>query len=164
LGIGQPDIPLPSFQLAFGRFVRRKGCLSATEAFKRSEAERFHANGIDDCSSVAKKVLFLQIETAQQTRAGVAALEPAGSCGMQERPQKITFAEMRSAGVHGVLIYCADYKCVTPSPPWRTDGVMTCGFRISSRGLSAQLAASEAPMCDRISTGTGKPRSLGVIK
>jgi len=27
---------------------------------------------------------------------------------MQERPQKITFAEMRSAGVHGVLIYCAD--------------------------------------------------------
>jgi hypothetical protein len=30
--------------------------------------------------------------------------------------------------------------------------------------LSAELAASEAPMCDRISTGTGKPRSLGVIK
>jgi len=26
------------------------------------------------------------------------------------RPQKITFAEMRSAGVRGVLIYCADCK------------------------------------------------------
>jgi hypothetical protein len=28
-----------------------------------------------------------------------------------ERPQKITFAEMRSSGVRGVLIYCADYRC-----------------------------------------------------
>jgi hypothetical protein len=27
------------------------------------------------------------------------------------RPTKITFAEMRTAGVRGVLIYCSDYKC-----------------------------------------------------
>jgi hypothetical protein len=27
------------------------------------------------------------------------------------RPQKITFGEMRSTGVRGVLTYCADYKC-----------------------------------------------------
>jgi hypothetical protein len=27
------------------------------------------------------------------------------------RPQKITFAEMRAAGVSGVLVYCADYRC-----------------------------------------------------
>jgi len=27
------------------------------------------------------------------------------------RPQKITFAEMRSSGVRGLLIYCADYRC-----------------------------------------------------
>ena len=27
------------------------------------------------------------------------------------RPTKITFAEMRAAGVRGVLIYCSDYKC-----------------------------------------------------
>jgi len=27
------------------------------------------------------------------------------------RPQKITFAEMREAGVRGLLIYCSDYKC-----------------------------------------------------
>jgi hypothetical protein len=28
-----------------------------------------------------------------------------------ERPQKITFAEMRSSCVRGLLIYCSDYKC-----------------------------------------------------
>jgi hypothetical protein len=27
------------------------------------------------------------------------------------RPQKITFAEMRAAGVRGLLIYCSDYRC-----------------------------------------------------
>ena len=26
-------------------------------------------------------------------------------------PQKITFGEMRSTGVHGVLVYCTDYRC-----------------------------------------------------
>ena len=30
---------------------------------------------------------------------------------MAERPQKITFGEMRAMGVRGVLIYCADYQC-----------------------------------------------------
>jgi hypothetical protein len=30
---------------------------------------------------------------------------------MSDRPQKITFAEMREMGVHGLLIYCADYRC-----------------------------------------------------
>jgi hypothetical protein len=28
-----------------------------------------------------------------------------------DRPQKITFAEMRASGVRGILIYCADYRC-----------------------------------------------------
>ncbi|MGY8677115.1 hypothetical protein Q2941_04785 [Bradyrhizobium sp. UFLA05-153] len=27
------------------------------------------------------------------------------------RPVKITFGEMREMGVHGVLVYCADYRC-----------------------------------------------------
>jgi hypothetical protein len=27
------------------------------------------------------------------------------------RPRKITLAEMRDAGVRGILVYCADYKC-----------------------------------------------------
>ncbi|MBR0939335.1 hypothetical protein JQ586_39045 [Bradyrhizobium jicamae] len=26
-------------------------------------------------------------------------------------PQKITFGDMRSMGVRGVLVYCADYQC-----------------------------------------------------
>ena len=30
---------------------------------------------------------------------------------MPDRPQKITFAEMREMGVRGLLIYCADYRC-----------------------------------------------------
>jgi hypothetical protein len=30
---------------------------------------------------------------------------------MTERPQKITFAEMRDMGVRGLLVYCADYRC-----------------------------------------------------
>jgi hypothetical protein len=27
------------------------------------------------------------------------------------RPQKITFAEMRAAGVRGLPVYCSDYRC-----------------------------------------------------
>jgi hypothetical protein len=30
---------------------------------------------------------------------------------MPDRPQKITFAEMRDMGVRGLLIYFPDYKC-----------------------------------------------------
>jgi len=34
-----------------------------------------------------------------------------------DRPQKITFAEMRDMGVRGLLIYCADYRrAVTHGP------------------------------------------------
>jgi hypothetical protein len=28
-----------------------------------------------------------------------------------DRPQKITFGEMRASGIRGLLIYCADYQC-----------------------------------------------------
>jgi hypothetical protein len=28
-----------------------------------------------------------------------------------KRSQKITFGEMRDTGVHGILIYCSDYRC-----------------------------------------------------
>jgi len=30
---------------------------------------------------------------------------------MPDRPEKITFCEMRESGVRGLLIYCADYRC-----------------------------------------------------
>ena len=41
------------------------------------------------------------------------------------RPQKITFGEMRSSGVHGLLIYCSDYRCshsiAISADPWPDD-------------------------------------------
>jgi hypothetical protein len=30
---------------------------------------------------------------------------------LNDRPQKNTLGEMRDAGVRGILIYCADYRC-----------------------------------------------------
>jgi hypothetical protein len=30
---------------------------------------------------------------------------------MSARPQKITFAELRAQGVHGLLVCCQDYRC-----------------------------------------------------
>jgi hypothetical protein len=30
---------------------------------------------------------------------------------MTDRPQKITFAEMREMGLRGILVFCADYQC-----------------------------------------------------
>jgi hypothetical protein len=30
---------------------------------------------------------------------------------MPDRPQKITFAEVREMGVRGLLVYCADFRC-----------------------------------------------------
>jgi len=30
---------------------------------------------------------------------------------MINRPQKITFAEMRAQGIHGLLVYCSDFRC-----------------------------------------------------
>jgi hypothetical protein len=36
---------------------------------------------------------------------------------MPDRPQKITFAEMRDSGVRGLLVFCADFRCSPPTPP-----------------------------------------------
>jgi hypothetical protein len=33
------------------------------------------------------------------------------SCRTSAHPQTINFAEIRSSGVRGMLIYCADYRC-----------------------------------------------------
>ena len=65
---------------------------------------------------------------------------------MTERPQKITFAEMRDMGVRGLLIYCADYRCshsIAVSGDQWADEVRLSDLR---RGLSAASAASAAPM------------------
>jgi hypothetical protein len=41
------------------------------------------------------------------------------------RPQKITFAEMRAAGVRGLLVYCSDYHAAIGLRSAATDGPMT---------------------------------------
>jgi hypothetical protein len=44
---------------------------------------------------------------------------------MLPRPEKITFAEMRASGVHGLLIFCADFRCshsiAVSADPWPDD-------------------------------------------
>ena len=55
------------------------------------------------------------------------------------RQQKITFGEMRASGVHGLLIYCSDYKCghliaINPNESSRT---------IGSRGRESDHSQSE---------------------
>ena len=74
---------------------------------------------------------------------------------MTDRPRKITFAEMRESGVRGLLIYCVDYRCshsiAISGDAWPDDVRLSDILR---RGLFARLAASAAPTCGRISTGT----------
>jgi hypothetical protein len=69
------------------------------------------------------------------------------------RQQKITFGEMRKSGVHGVLIYCADYKCshstAISADRWPGDVRLS----ESNRGSLARLAATGVPTCARISVG-----------
>jgi hypothetical protein len=69
-----------------------------------------------------------------------------------KRPEKITFAEMRSSGVRGLLIYCSDYRCshYITSQSAAIDGRMMFGCLISSPGSFARHAASEAPISDPI--------------
>ena len=64
---------------------------------------------------------------------------------MADRPQKITFAEMRDMGVRRLLIYCADYRCshsiAVNADQW-PDDLRLSDMRIVS---PAQPAASVAP-------------------
>jgi hypothetical protein len=70
-----------------------------------------------------------------------------------ERPQKITFGEMRESGVRGILIYCSDYKCshsiAVNANQWPDH------FRLSDveDRFVCTLAANAAPTCGRISIG-----------
>ena len=55
-------------------------------------------------------------------------LGTAGNNGlMPASPQRITFAEMRAADIFGVLVYCTDYRCITPLVLRPTAGRMMCG-------------------------------------
>ena len=78
----------------------------------------------------------------------------AGSWAVPDRPQKITFVEMRDMGVRGLLIYCADYCCshslAISGDAWPDE------LRLSDlepRSICVPVA-SVARMCGRISIGT----------
>src|SRR5258708_39148450 len=77
--------------------------------------------------------------------------------------RKITFAEMRAAGVRGVLIYCSDYKCshwtTISGDRWADD------VRLSDiePNLLAKCAAREAPMSAQISAGKKKPDAARIM-
>jgi hypothetical protein len=81
-----------------------------------------------------------------------------------DRPEKITFAEMRDMGVRGLLVFCADYRCATRSPSAATAGPMMSGCPTSSLSSFARPAASAAPTSGGTSTGTGsrEPRWGGL--
>ena len=61
---------------------------------------------------------------------------------MPDRPQKITFGEMRDMGVRGLLIYCADYRC-------------SHSIAISADGWpdDVRLSDIEARLCARPASG-----------
>jgi hypothetical protein len=75
-------------------------------------------------------------------------------------PQKITFAEMRSSGVRGLLIYCADYHCshwtTISGDRWPDDTSLSDQASVYLRGLwqagrrrAAQLRLGQAGRADQ---------------
>ena len=62
-----------------------------------------------------------------------------------DRPQKITFADMRDMGVRGLLIYCADYRCshsmAISGDRWPDDVRLS---DIEERGLSCSFCRADA--------------------
>jgi hypothetical protein len=78
-------------------------------------------------------------------------------------PQKITLAEMRSTGVLGPLIYCADYRCshsiAISADDWSDDVRLSA---IWSRALPARPAGTAARMFDRFLQSTSPPRGISL--
>jgi hypothetical protein len=77
---------------------------------------------------------------------------------MSDRPQKITFADMRDMGVRGLLIYCSDYKCshlVTPSGDRWPDNL-----RLSA--IEPQFVCQACEECSFVRTPSGSRFSLTV--
>jgi hypothetical protein len=63
---------------------------------------------------------------------------------MIDRPQKITFGEMRDMGVRGLLIYCADYRCshsiAISGDQWADDDFAAQGSGASSGLVTFRLS------------------------
>jgi hypothetical protein len=81
---------------------------------------------------------------------------------MGDRPQKITFAEMR-AWAFAWLSIAPTIAAVIRLRSAPTISRMTFAFPISSRGLCAGPAASAVPTCGRISIG-GLGLGQGVVE
>ena len=79
--------------------------------------------------------------------------QSAESWGISDPAQKITFAQMRAAGVRSVLVYCADFRCghsTSLAADYWADNVrlsdieprFTCCLRLLRCGCSAREAAA----------------------
>ena len=75
---------------------------------------------------------------------------------LTSRPQKITFAELRSEGVRGLLVFCQDYRCGhnirMNGDRWPDD----IRLWTSRTGSFARHAASEVPTSGVILIGTSR--------
>ena len=93
----------------------RPGAVRACRDYPRSRTAPHCAQGSAPVRSWrrGRRRFSLMLQGSKLAIQSLAASPPprsAESWGMP-RPQKITFGEMRSTGVHSVLIYCADCKC-----------------------------------------------------
>ena len=87
---------------------------------------------------------------------------------MPDRPQKITFAEMRESGVRGLLVYCADYRCghsIAVSAERWPDEVQLSDieprFTCASRGNLRRTGCTVPPFTSIASRPIAPPRILG---
>src|SRR5260370_35074227 len=74
------------------------------------------------------------------------------------RGQKITLGEMRSSGVRGLLVYCADYQRAHAGGSARIDGRTIFGRLILNRYSYVRRVADEAPISGLTGTGTRSQR------
>ena len=83
---------------------------------------------------------------------------------MSDRPQKISFAQMRNNGVRGLLIYCSDYKCshlITMSGDGWPDDLRLSD--IEHRFVCEVCGKRGTPTCGRTSIGTESRPDDGVL-
>ena len=75
---------------------------------------------------------------------------------MSARPQKITFAEMRFSGVHGLLVYCAHYcsHYVAPNGPrGRQSGGADGGIWLFRRKEDCRMEPRDWPPVGLLASG-----------
>lgn len=96
-----------------------------------------------------RQPLFRAISIAWQGPPSIETTPAAATEFSMNRPQKITFGELRNSGVRGILIYCADFHCsysiAMNADQWPDD----LRLPTSSRASSARYAASAARMSGR---------------